>query len=54
MEKHKYMEKCMSLLTTKYFKQVDKNSTKILESKDYNQKYGDHLKNWNQMFPHTN
>ena len=33
MEKHKYIEKCMSLLTTKHFKQVDCDLTKTLESK---------------------
>ena len=33
MYKHKYMEKCMSFLTTKQFKQVDSNLTKTLESK---------------------
>ena len=33
MEKHKYLEKCMSLLTTKHFKQVDGDPTKKLESK---------------------
>ena len=33
MSKHKYIEKCMSFLTTKQFKQVDSNPTKILESK---------------------
>ena len=33
MEKHKYLEKCMSLLTTKHFKQVDGDPTKTLESK---------------------
>ena len=33
MDKHKYLEKCMSLLTTKHFKQVDSDPGKILESK---------------------
>ena len=33
MDKHKYMEKCMSLLTTKQFKQVDSDPTKTVESK---------------------
>ena len=33
MDKHEYITKCMSLLTTKYFKQVDSNPTKTLESK---------------------
>ena len=33
MDKHKYMEKCMSLLTTKDFKQIDSDPTKTLESK---------------------
>ena len=32
MDKHKYMEKWMSLLTTKHFKQVDSDLTKALES----------------------
>ena len=31
--KHKYIEKCMSFLTTKQFKQVDSDPTKTLESK---------------------
>ena len=33
MDKHKYLEKCMSMLTTKHFKQVDSDPTKTLESK---------------------
>ena len=33
MDKHKYIEKCMSFLTTKQFKQVDSDPTKTLESK---------------------
>ena len=33
MDKHKYMEKCMSLLTTTDFKQVDSDTTNTLESK---------------------
>ena len=33
MDKDKYIEKCMSLLTTKHFKQVDRDPTKTLESK---------------------
>ena len=33
MEKHKYLEICMSLLTTKHFKQVVSDPTKTLESK---------------------
>ena len=33
MDKHKYLEKCMSMLTTKHFKLVDSDPTKTLESK---------------------
>ena len=33
MDKHKYIEKFMFLLTTKQFKQVDSDPTKALESK---------------------
>ena len=33
MGKYKYIEKCMSFLTTKQFKQVDSDPTKTLESK---------------------
>ena len=33
MDKHKHIEKCMSFLTTKQFKQVDSDPTKTLESK---------------------
>ena len=33
MDKYKYIEKCMSFLTTKQFKQVDSDPTKTLESK---------------------
>ena len=33
MDKHKYIERCMSFLTTKQFKQVDRDPTKTLESK---------------------
>ena len=33
IDKHKYLEKCMSFLTTKQFKQVDSDPTKTLESK---------------------
>ena len=33
MDKHKCIEKCISLLTTKHFKQVDSDPTKTLESK---------------------
>ena len=33
MDKHKYVEKCTSFLTTKQFKQVDSDPTKTLESK---------------------
>ena len=33
MDKHKYIEKCMSFLTTKQSKQVDSDPTKTLESK---------------------
>ena len=33
MDKHKYIEQCLCLLTTKHFKQVDSDPTKILESK---------------------
>ena len=33
MDKHKYLEKCMSMLTTKPFKQVDSDPRKTLESK---------------------
>ena len=33
MDKHKYREKCMSLLTTKHCKQVDRDPTKTVESK---------------------
>ena len=33
MGRHKYIEKCVSFLTTKQFKQVDNDPTKTLESK---------------------
>ena len=33
MDKHKYIEKCMSLLTIKQFKQVGSDPTKTLDSK---------------------
>ena len=33
MDKHKYIEKYLSLLTPKQFKQVDSDPTKTLQSK---------------------
>ena len=34
MNKRKHLEKCMSLLTTKHFREVDRDPTKVLKSKE--------------------
>ena len=40
MDKYKYLEKCMSMLTTKHFKQVDSDRTKTfrIESTEITEK----------------